>query len=131
MSHATPRESMTVVLVDDEREILASFRRLTRNEPYAVRTTTSPLQALEWVERGEACLVISDQRMPDMAGTELLERVERSSPSTARVLLTGYPESTFLPPTAPRPLILYKPWDDEELKIEIRKILDAIALRQP
>lgn len=131
MTHATFRGSLAVVLVDDEREILASFRRLTRNEPYPVRTTTSPRQALEWVERGETCLVISDQRMPEMAGTELLERVERSSPSTVRILLTGYPESTFLPSAAPRPLIIYKPWDDEELRLEIRRILETVARHEP
>jgi DNA-binding NtrC family response regulator len=113
-----------VVFVDDEREILASFRRLLRNEPYEVRTTSSPRQALEWVDRGEACLVISDQRMPDMLGTTLLEKVSQISPDIARVLLTGYPDSTLLlRDVSNRPLLMYKPWDDEELRSMIRDIL--------
>lgn len=111
------RHEKTVVLVDDEREILASFRRLTRNEPYAVRTTTSTGQALEWVDKGEASLVICDQRMPGMDGTEFLDAVGRRSPDTTRVLLTGYPD------VPPGPLVLYKPWDDAELKASIRRIL--------
>ena len=113
-----------VIIVDDEKEILASFRRLLRNEPYEVRTTTSPRQALEWVDRGEASLVISDQRMPEMLGTQLLEKVGQRSPETARVLLTGYPDSTLLLRDAPsRPLLMYKPWDDDELRETIRQIL--------
>jgi DNA-binding NtrC family response regulator len=113
-----------VIFVDDEREILASFRRLLRNEPYEVRTTTSPRQALDWVDRGEASVVISDQRMPDMLGTSLLEQVGLRSPGTARVLLTGYPDSTLLlRDLRNRPLLLYKPWEGEELKETIRDIL--------
>src|SRR5687768_5471951 len=111
-----------VIIVDDEKEILASFRRLLRNEPYEVRTTTSPRQALEWVDRGEASLVISDQRMPEMLGTQLLERIGQRSPETARVLLTGYPDSTLLLRDVPsRPLLMYKPWDDDELRETIRR----------
>ncbi|HEX7899554.1 MAG TPA: response regulator [Planctomycetota bacterium] len=113
-----------VVFVDDEREILASFRRLLRNEPYEVRTTTSPRQALDWVDAGEADIVISDQRMPDMLGTSLLELIGLRSPATARVLLTGYPDSTLLlRDLRNRPLLLYKPWDADDLKNTIRDIL--------
>ncbi len=131
MSTAPARRPRAVVLVDDEKEILASFRRLLRHEPYEIRTTTSPREALDWVERGEASLVISDQRMPDMLGTTLLEKVGLRSPDTARVLLTGYPDSTFLLRDLPnRPLLLYKPWDGDALRATIREILrttDKIA----
>ena len=124
MSTADARPPRAVVFVDDEREILASFRRLLRNEPYEIRTTTSPREALEWVDRGEASLVISDQRMPDMLGTTLLEKVGLRSPDTARVLLTGYPDSTLLLRDLPnRPLLLYKPWDGQTLRETIRDIL--------
>ena len=127
MAINTVSPARAVVFVDDEREILASFRRLLRNEPYEVRTTMSPRQALEWVDRGEASLVISDQRMPDMLGTSLLEMVGRRSPQTARVLLTGYPDSTLiLRDTPTRPLLMYKPWDDDELRKTIRDLLKKV-----
>jgi DNA-binding NtrC family response regulator len=114
----------TVIIVDDEKEILASFRRLLRNEAYEVRTTTSPRQALEWIDRDGASLLISDQRMPEMLGTQLLEKVGLASPETARLLLTGYPDSTLLLRDVPsRPLLMYKPWDDDELRTTIRQIL--------
>lgn len=114
MTHAK-----AVILVDDEREILASFRRLLRNEPYEVRVTTSPFEALEWVARGEASLVISDQRMPEMAGTELLEKIGARSPGTARALLTGFNDGEL-----PAPLVLRKPWDGDALKAMIRRLLE-------
>ena len=127
MPNAEVRPPRAVVLVDDEAEILASFRRLLRNEPYEIRTTTSPRQALEWAEKGEASLVISDQRMPEMLGTTLLEKIGRRSPDTARVLLTGYPDSTLLlRDLENRPLLLYKPWDGDTLRKTIRDLLHRV-----
>ena len=128
MPNAAVRPPRAVVFVDDEKEILASFRRLLRNEPYEVRTTTSPREALEWVERGEAGLVISDQRMPEMLGTTLLEKVGLRSPDTARVLLTGYPDSTLLlRDVLNRPVLLYKPWDGDTLRETIRDLLRGVG----
>src|SRR5256884_9234882 len=54
-------------------------------------TTESPEHALKWVGTREVSLVITDQLMPGMAGTELLEEVSKRSPSTARIILTAFP----------------------------------------
>jgi len=130
-----PRESVdpaaegglrpAVVLVDDETHILDALRRLLRREPYDILATECPRQALSWVKERPVRLVVADQRMPDMPGTELLADVERVSPSTARVLLTGYPGITIKMESLTRGIfhVFYKPWNDDTLRRTIRRLV--------
>lgn len=115
----------TVLVVDDDPQTLAALRRELDREPYDVITTDRPLLALEWMERKSISLAISDQRMPEMDGDLFLEGVWRKSPGTARLLLTGYPESVRAIPASRRCLlkVLTKPWDAWELKTTIRELL--------
>lgn len=119
------RNSRVVVCVDDEPAVLSALRRSLRNEPYRLLTTERPVEAIEWVRTREVHLLISDQRMPDMLGSELLAEVRRSSPSTTRMLLTGYPgdslECRESDPGAYR--LVQKPWDDDDLRRCIRLLL--------
>jgi len=115
----------TVLVVDDEPETLAALRRLLDREPYDVITTDRPALALEWMERKNISLAISDQRMPEMDGDLFLEGVWKKSPRTARLLLTGYPESIGQIPRSRRVLVrvMAKPWNDAILKRTIRHLL--------
>lgn len=114
-----------VLLVDDEPEVLASLKRLLRSEPYELLATDRPEEALAWVQRGDVSLVISDQRMAGVTGTQLLDEVARCSPDTARVILTGYPGSTVVVSGMSHGIhkLLYKPWDDSMLKETVRELL--------
>jgi len=114
-----------VVCVDDEPQILASLSRLLRQEPYRLRTTTDPEEALEWVRSGEVALLLADYRMPRMSGTTLLQIAKASSPGTARLMLTGYPGETLVIAAGEAGLmhLVGKPWDDEVLKRTIRGLL--------
>jgi two-component system, OmpR family, response regulator VicR len=69
--------------------------------------------------------VITDQRMPGMVGTELLEEVLKRSPSTARILLTAYPGSTACTPGLSdwTECMISKPWDSAMLRQTIRQLL--------
>lgn len=118
-----PVAARGVAYVDDERELLSAFARLLRREAFPAWTTTSPAEALAWLESRDVGLFISDQRMPEILGTELLDEVRRRAPRTARLLVTGYPGSTLLLRSAEPPVLLYKPWDDEALKRRIRTAL--------
>ncbi|MBI2933415.1 MAG: PAS domain-containing protein [Planctomycetes bacterium] len=115
-----------VVCVDDEVPILAALQRLLRREPYRLLVTAKPDEALQWVERHKVSVLIADQRMPEMKGTDLLKLVRERSPGTIRVMLTGYADigaiSEAVNDGAIRRLI-NKPWDDEELKRTIRDLL--------
>ena len=79
----------TVVFVDDEVRILRSLRMLFRGR-YNVLMTTSGTEALRLVRLQPVHAVVSDQRMPEMLGVDLLRQVRTASPATMRLLLTGY-----------------------------------------
>lgn len=115
----------TVLIVDDDSQVLSALRRLLDREPYDVITTDRPGLALQWMERKNISLAISDQRMPEMEGDLFLEGVWKKSPRTARLLLTGYPEAVGLIPRSRRVLlsVMAKPWNDDVLKRTIRRLL--------
>ena len=115
----------TVLLVDDDLQTLSSLRRALRNEPYEVLCTDDPFEALEWIKSGDIHLVITDEFMPAMLGTELLEAVRVHSPESATVLLTGYPSPsvTYRSFQQRVDLLLIKPWDDQELREAARRLL--------
>jgi response regulator RpfG family c-di-GMP phosphodiesterase len=125
MKRATERH--VVVCVDDEPAILSALRRSLRSEPYELLTTENPESALEWVDSRDVSLVITDQRMPGMVGTELLEEVLKRSPSTARILLTAYPGSTASEPGLREwtECMISKPWDEGMLRKTIRQLLGS------
>jgi DNA-binding NtrC family response regulator len=79
----------TIVFVDDEERILRSLRMLFRGR-YNVLMTTSGRQAIEMVRRQPVHAIVSDQRMPEMLGVDVLREVRAISPATMRLLLTGY-----------------------------------------
>jgi len=115
----------TVLIVDDDREVLAALRRTLDREPYDVVTTDRPGLALDWMSHKNISLAISDQMMPEMEGDLFLEQVWRSSPSTGRLLLTGHPERLKAIPSSRRSLlkVMLKPWEDGNLRKTIRTLL--------
>ena len=113
----------TVLLVDDEPSILSALRRVLRREGYRVLVAESAAAALGVLARETVEVIVSDQRMPQMTGTELLSRVKTLHPRTVRLVLSGYSEITAVTDAINRGSIhkyLSKPWDDEHLKSEIR-----------
>lgn len=79
----------TLLAVDDEPANLRMLERLFRSE-YRVLTANNGGEALELLSREEVALIITDQRMPGMSGTELLRQTLRTRPETVRIILTGY-----------------------------------------
>lgn len=84
--------SEAIMFVDDEENILNSLRRVFRKEPYELLTCLSAEQALEMLESKQVQVLISDQLMPGMKGTELLKVVKEKYPSTIRIILSGHSE---------------------------------------
>lgn len=79
----------TVLLVDDEPDILNGLKLSMRKERFAVETAASGPEALEIMAAKPVDVVVSDHQMPGMKGTELLARVAERHPDTARFVLTG------------------------------------------
>lgn len=79
----------TVLLVDDDQNILDGLRRSLRKENYKTLCATSADQALELIRSQPVDVVVSDQDMPGTKGTELLAMVHNEFPDTIRFMLTG------------------------------------------
>ncbi len=121
-----------VLIVDDEASVLSSLRRLLRREPYDLIMAGSGEEALRLLEEQPVRVVISDQRMPGMTGIELLREVRRRWPDTIRVILSGYSAvQTILEAINEGEVykFLSKPWNDEELKGNIRQALEQYDLQ--
>ena len=108
----------TLLFIDDDERLLNGLRTLFRQE-YNTITVASGAAALEVLKRGPVHVVVSDQRMPEMTGVELLRKVRELAPNAVRILLTGYTDLASLVGSINQGEIfrfVKKPWDNEELR---------------
>jgi len=120
-------KQLTVLAVDDEVEVIESLRRTIRGETYRFIGTTSPFEAREIVDRGEADLLIADIDMPGMTGLELTAYVRQSRPDVVRILLTGDSSLESALDAINRGEVhryFTKPWRNEQLRQSIREALE-------
>lgn len=128
---APARQKSRVLIVDDEENILSSLRRLLRREPYELLSASSGKEAVEVMESAPVHLVITDYRMPGMTGTELLREVQQRWPDTLRIVLSGYSEVKAIISAINDGAVykfITKPWNDEEIKLNIRRALEQYML---
>lgn len=78
-----------VLFVDDDLDLLAGLRGALRKEPFAIETAGSAAQALWTLSRVPIDIVVSDEQMPRVSGSELLSVVRKRFPDTVRIILTG------------------------------------------
>jgi DNA-binding NtrC family response regulator len=120
----------TILIVDDEPEVLESLQRVLRNEPYRVLTTTSPLQALAIIGGPTPIdLLVSDIDMPQMSGLQLVARVRQDHPDVVRVLLTGDARLESAVVAINQGEVhryLTKPWDTAQLRETLRQALQRL-----
>jgi response regulator RpfG family c-di-GMP phosphodiesterase len=131
-----PRETSpraVVVLVDDDPEILRSLGRFLRREPYELLSTESPQQVLEWASTRTIDLVIADQRMPEMFGTDLLGILRERSPGTKGVIVSGFPDAALIVERAGIRIerLIAKPWENTALKETIRELVEKTPKASP
>jgi response regulator RpfG family c-di-GMP phosphodiesterase len=106
-----------ILLVDDEPEILFSLRGLLRRE-FELHTAERGAQALEILRQHPIHVIMSDQRMPEMTGVELLRRARAEFPQAIRILFTGYADIKSVIEAINEARVyryLTKPWDPDEL----------------
>src|ERR1035437_2323159 len=129
---ATPPETnpATLLFIDDEANILSSLKRLFRSFGYNILTAESGTEALTLLENKTVDLVISDMRMPQMTGAEVLEQIRSKWPDVVRILLTGYSDLSSTIAAINRGEIyryISKPWDDNEIVLLVRAALESLA----
>jgi class 3 adenylate cyclase/CheY-like chemotaxis protein len=110
-------EPATILLVDDEPRVLDSIEAMLGMD-YRVLRTERPPEALELLARERVAVIISDQRMPAMLGTDLLTRSLAVAPETVRILLTAFTDADALMASINAANIYHfvlKPWDPKEL----------------
>jgi diguanylate cyclase (GGDEF)-like protein len=118
------KPSRTLLLVDDEVNIVAALKRLLRRDNYTILTANSGLEGLEILAKNEVDVIVSDQRMPGMTGVEFLGKAKGIYPDTVRIVLSGYTELQSVTDAVNEGAIykfLTKPWDDEQLRGHIEE----------
>ena len=114
----------TLLLVDDEPNILASLKRLFRRDGHAILTANSGPEGLELLSRHKVDVIISDQRMPGMTGVEFLRIAKVNHPDTIRIVLSGYTELQSVTDAINEGAVyrfLTKPWEDDHLREHVNK----------
>jgi CheY-like chemotaxis protein len=117
-----------MLVVDDEPDNLDLLYRTFRRQCEVFRAE-SGIEALEILaNKGEVAVIISDQRMPEMKGTEFLSKTVPQFPNTVRIILTGFTDVEDLVDAINSGQVyryITKPWDPEELKVLVQRALDA------
>lgn len=123
----------TMLILDDEPSILSSLTRLFRHEGFRVLTANDSDAAFRLLASNQVQVVVSDQRMPDMSGTEFLTRVRQLYPDTVRIVLSGFSDLQSVTDAINHGAIykfLTKPWDDDQLREHIREAFRVARQRK-
>lgn len=122
-----------ILFIDDEVRILRSLNSIFRRT-HNVYSTTNPKEFIDLVRKHHMHVVVSDQRMPRIKGTELLGFVKKHSPNSIRILLTGYADvNAILDSVNEGEIYRYitKPWSADELRETIRQATEiALTLEE-
>jgi len=123
----------TVLFVDDEEPILRSLKRGLMDEPYSCLFASSGKEALKVIEQNEVHVLVTDMRMPEMGGLELLKIVKEKHPQIVRVVLSGYTQiGTLLTAINQGEIFKYitKPWKlEDEFKPSIVAAIEFYETR--
>ena len=113
----------SVLLVDDESRVIRTLKILLRTQ-FEIFTATRGREALEILQKRVIHVLVSDQRMPEMSGVQLLARVKEISPNTMRIMLTGYSDTDAIVASINQGEVfrfINKPWRNQEMKETVNK----------
>lgn len=119
-----------VLYVDDEVDNLRVFELSFRRD-FTILTAQSAMEGLELFSQHPVAVVLSDQKMPGIVGVEFLRRVRELDSSAVRILVTAYGDAKILGDAINDGNIyryLPKPWEPEDMRLTIRRAIEAYAL---
>jgi two-component system NtrC family sensor kinase len=120
-------EFPNILFVDDEEYVLTAIQRHFLDDDYEIHTAHSGKEALEILRTVPVQVVVSDYRMPEMNGGELLRIVSQQWPETVRIVLSGYADISAVISAINDGAIfkfVTKPWDESELRLAVQEALD-------
>lgn len=120
------------MFVDDDELVLKAIDRLFQFQPYEVVTFLSAKEALSYLVENPVQVLVSDLRMPEMDGLDLLRQAQETRPETVRVVLSAYSDRESLLDAINSGNIyryILKPWDAVELISVVRQSADMYSLR--
>jgi diguanylate cyclase (GGDEF)-like protein/PAS domain S-box-containing protein len=124
------QQPRSLLLVDDEPNIVSSLKRLLRSDGYQIYSAGSGPEGLAMLSMHAVDVIVSDQRMPGMMGVDFLRKAKELYPDTIRIMLSGYTELQSVTDAVNEGAIykfLTKPWEDELLR---GHIADAFRLKE-
>lgn len=127
---AVPYRQYPILYVDDERVALELFR-MNFSEEFQVFTALSAEAAFEILQKEPIALVLSDQRMTGMTGTEFFAAIQKTHPEIVRILVTGYVDFQSVVEAINAGHVYHyveKPWEEDELRLTLRRGLEHYHL---
>jgi len=122
----------TILIVDDEENILKTLERLMEDEGYRIFFADSGFKGLEIIKHEDIHLVISDQKMPGMDGIKFLYEVKKISPDTIRIMLTGFADVNIAIQAINEGEVyrfITKPWNNVELLSTVKQGIEYYDLK--
>ena len=113
----------TLLIIDDEENILKSLSRLFEEEPYELVTCSSGEEGLEKLKTFKVSVIISDNRMPGMSGIDFFQKAIKIAPDALRVMMTGFTDIDAVISSINKGEVyryITKPWKDDEIKAVIK-----------
>jgi response regulator RpfG family c-di-GMP phosphodiesterase len=123
----------TLLLVDDEPNIINALKRTLRRDGYSIFTANSAADGFDLLAEHKIGVIVSDQRMPHMTGVEFLRKVKELYPRTLRVVLSGYTDLESVTSAINEGAIyrfMTKPWDEEQIRNNIREAFEHYEMEQ-
>lgn len=117
-----------ILVVDDELDARLFLYSLLESDGYLVATSSNADEALKYVARNHPDLVLTDVRMPDVEGLELLSEIKRLSPQTRVVLLSAYADWPMYSEAVEKggDDLLLKPSKNEEILRTVHRVLEEV-----
>ena len=121
-----------LLIIDDEKSLVDVLALVFKKEGYAVRTALSAVKGLEMFEKEPADLVITDMKMPQVSGMDVLKRVKEADPDVPVIMITAYGSIDQAVEALKAGALDYvvKPFDVEELKIAVARGLEKRRLTE-
>ena len=122
----------TLLIVDDEPDILRSISRLFRDSGYHILTASSGSKGLKLLAKYDVQVIISDQHMPVMTGSAFLSKVKQDHPNIIRIILSSYTDVDIIQNALNDGLIykfISKPWVDDDFRQHVHEAFHAYATK--